>query len=90
MDRLQAVSATPFQLHGAKAPEVVFRKQGEPERVGAPVVIARNVYIKAADLAAYGHTRGCGRLTTSENMVLTGVEHLTRPYAAPESWISCD
>ena len=61
VELLQGVSATPFQLHVAKAPEIVFRKQGEPERVGALVVIARNVYIKAADLEAYGRTRECGR-----------------------------
>ena len=59
---LQGVSATPFDEHQVREPEVVFRRQGQQEEVAKPQgVISRKVYIKAADLEAFGHTRGCAR-----------------------------
>ena len=62
LEMLQSVSATPFDEHQVREPEVVFRQEGQKEEVAKPqAVVARRVYIRAPDLEAFGHTRGCPR-----------------------------
>ena len=57
---LAQLSATPWSIHEAKPPEVVFRErpegQEQPERVAAT---ARQFYMREGDFARYGYTDNC-------------------------------
>ena len=54
-ESIAAVRVTPWSLHEAPKPDVVFREQVEQrEAQDAPVRLARRVYIKPADLTKYG------------------------------------
>ena len=60
-DELAKVRVTPWSLHVPQDAEVVFKekKQSEAKNLEDKVIIARNLYVKASDLAEYGLTRGC-------------------------------
>ena len=62
-ESLSAVRCTPWDLHEPQETEIIFKEKidkGEgkfEEKV--PVIIARQPYIRAADLEQFGMTRGC-------------------------------
>ena len=57
---LAQLSATPWSIHEAKPPEVVFRDrlegQEQPEKV---TTTARQFYMREADFVRYGYTDNC-------------------------------
>ena len=59
-DAMAAVRITPWNLHEAAKPDVIFREKvdARPEPEGQ-VQLARRVYIKPADIAQYGYISGC-------------------------------
>ena len=60
-EEIQKVNVTPYGLHQAPAPHVIF-KRGDPVVEAARAdqqVIARQVYIRTSDLEAFGYTDGC-------------------------------
>ena len=70
---------TPYDRHEVKAPEAVFRQAAEKEEaVRPPIAMARKVYIKAADLVAYGYTRGC---TKCEHELRYGANRSGQPHS---------
>ena len=76
---IQAVNATPFGEHEVREPEVVFRQEGQQERPAKPqIVVARRVYIRAPDLEAFGHTKGCPRC---EHELRYGANRSGRPHS---------
>ena len=78
-EQLQTVSATPHDLHSAPEPEVVFKRTGEKEQVEKmPIAQARNIYIRAPDLEAFGHTRGFPRC---EHEIRYGPHRLGKPHS---------
>ena len=60
-EAMAEVSITPWNLHEAKMPEVIFKDQIDKPREGVEDIAraARRVYIKATDIAKYGYTSGC-------------------------------
>ena len=58
---LADVRATPWDLHKAREPEVIFkpREATEEENFEAKQSLSRQVYIRAGDLIEHGMTRGC-------------------------------
>ena len=52
----------PFQLHVPKEPRVIFRDQnGDLEAPKGNIRLARRLYIKKADVEAFGYTEGCAK-----------------------------
>ena len=63
-ETLSTVKATPWDIHTATEPEVVFkpREEGpEAEPRDDAVPQRRRMYIKQADIDAFGYTTGCPR-----------------------------
>ena len=62
-DELQKITVTPKSLHVPKEPEVVFKEPApQPVDPARPKqIVARQVYIKRADIEKNGFTRGCPR-----------------------------
>ena len=60
-EALAAIKVTPWHMHEARQPEVIFKDRVEVERDDLEVKpsLARQVYIRHADLDRYGMTRGC-------------------------------
>ena len=61
-DRVAAVAVRPWQMHVPKEPQVNFREPTDAPEVKkgeVPVREVRRLYIKKADLEAYGYTQGC-------------------------------
>ena len=60
-EAMSKIGCTPYDLHQPREPEVTFREKKEEahEEPMRKVVMARQVYIKPADIEKYGLTRGC-------------------------------
>ena len=61
-DKVAAVISRPWQLHERKEPVVQFREPTEgavQEQVPEQTRETRRLYIKRADVEAYGYTQGC-------------------------------
>ena len=63
MESVSKVNVFPWDQHQKRQPEVIFTEKVEGEQlVGEPAARAvRKLYIKQADVIAFGHTRGCAR-----------------------------
>ena len=78
--RLAAITATPWSLHEAEQPTVVFREQAERrEAVDPPMPMARRVYTKPKDITMYGYTSGC---PTCEHEMKFGPNRTSKPHSA--------
>ena len=63
-DKTDAVSARPWQLHERKEPTAIFRDDIDVPVVPKgemPIREARRLYIKRADVEAFGYTEGCAK-----------------------------
>ena len=60
-EAMAEVRATPWALHEAKKPEVVFRDKVDVDRqyFAEKTSLARRVYLRASDFDEHGMTRGC-------------------------------
>ena len=60
MEKVSGVNIRPFQLHTPKEPRVIFRDtSGEADAENGDLRVCRRLYIKKADLEAFGYTEGC-------------------------------
>ena len=58
-DRIAAISSTPLSVHEAANPDGVFIGKTVTEKLEETITKARKMYIRQADLDAFGYTAGC-------------------------------
>ena len=60
-DRISAVNVRPYKLHVPKEPRVIFRDKLDDavQPKSDDIRVARRLYIKKADVEAFGYTEGC-------------------------------
>jgi hypothetical protein len=58
-DRVAAISSTPWSIHTAANPDGVFVEKAVNEDTIADIAKVRKIYIRQADLDAFGYTPGC-------------------------------
>ena len=80
-DKLQSVNITPYNMYTPPAPEIVFREDAKarPEELADNTVVARDVYLKPADFAKFGLSRGCARCDHELNY---GPGRTSKPHSA--------
>jgi hypothetical protein len=79
-EELAKIKATPWSLHVPSDPEVVFKEKKEirPEEMKDKVIVARQPYLKAADFARYGLTKGCPKC---DHEIEYGPGRTSRPHS---------
>jgi hypothetical protein len=58
-DRVAAISSTPWSIHTTANPDGVFVEKAVKEDMTADIAKVRKIYIRQADLDAFGYTPGC-------------------------------
>ena len=58
-DSVAAISSTPWSIHTAANPDGVFVEKAVKEDTTANIVKVRKIYIRQADLDAFGYTPSC-------------------------------
>ena len=58
-DRVAAISSTPWPIHAAANPDGVSVEKAVKEDTTADIAKVRKIYIRQADLDAFGCTPGC-------------------------------
>ena len=60
MEKVSNVNVRPFQLHVPKEPRVIFKDPSKGDEIEKGAIrVCRRLYIKKADVEAFGYTEGC-------------------------------
>ena len=79
-ESLAKIQATPWDIHNATEPEVLFPEAKTDDQKAQPEAEAlpRRVYIKASDIDSFGHTVGCPRC---EHAIRHGHGETSKPHS---------